>query len=187
MLFLKTLEVNYIWFPSFFIILTQFGRLWNRKHIFFTFYVEKRKNQKHSFWLQIVIKSKLEYYFWKLYRLIIYGFHHSLSPQISLEGSTIKSTFFFSILCGKHEKTKNTVFGYKKWSKIKLNIIFENFRGQFYIVSILLYHPKSVWKTLQSKAHFSLAFYTEKLKNTVFGYKKWSKTTLNIIFEKFRG
>ncbi len=32
------------------------------------------------------------------------------------------------------------------------------------MVSTLLYHPKSVWKTLQSKAHFSLAFYAEKLK-----------------------
>ena len=43
------------------------------------------------------------------------------------EGPSAKSIFFFSVLCGKAEKQQNTVFGYKKGSKSKINIIFEIF------------------------------------------------------------
>ena len=48
-------------------------------------------------------------------------------------GFTLNEVFFFSVLCGKAEKRQNTVFGYKKRSKFKIHIIFENF-GRLIII-----------------------------------------------------
>ena len=48
----------------------------------------------------------------------MYEFNHYFLRQPALEGSTAKSIFFFSVLCGKAEKSQNTVFGY-------LNVFFQ--------------------------------------------------------------
>ena len=45
------------------------------------------------------------------------------SHQVNFEGSDEQSTFFFSVLCGKARKDQNILFGYKKGSKSKRNII----------------------------------------------------------------
>ena len=54
---------------------------------------------------------------------------------------------------GKREKNENTVFGYKRRSKFKIHIIFENFGRQLTL------------KGSRAISIFSLALYTEKLKN----------------------
>jgi len=41
----------------------------------------------------------------------------------------MKIVSFFNILCGKLIKHENTISGYKKWSKVEIDIIFERFRG----------------------------------------------------------
>jgi len=46
-----------------------------------------------------------------------------------LRESTTNIVFFFNVLCGKREKHENTVLGYKKGSKVEINMIFEKFRG----------------------------------------------------------
>ena len=123
------------------------------------------KITKYNFWLQKVVKIQKQYHFWKLWTLIIYEFHRYFLRQPTLEGSTSKSIFFFSVLCGKAEKSQNVFFGYKKWSKFKSNITFENFGRYLYMNSTVVFRVDPLWKDLQLKAYFSLAFYAEKLKN----------------------
>ena len=72
---------------------------------------------------------------------------------------------FFSVLCRKTEKHQNTVFGYKKGSKSKTNMIFEIFGRFLYNNFGIISHIKSILKDLVIKIDFSLAFYAEKLKN----------------------
>ena len=60
-------------------------------------------------------------------------FWYSLSHQIDFEGSSAKSIFFFSVLCGKVEKRQNTFFGYKKWSKSESDDIFKSATQKLYI------------------------------------------------------
>ena len=120
---------------------------------------------KYSFWLQKVVKIQKQYHFWKLWTLIIYEVHNYFSCQLTFEWSTTKNIFFFSVLCRKVEKWQNTVFGYKKWSKFKTNITFENSGSLLYMKSTVIFRVSSLWKDLQLKAYFSLAFYAEKLKN----------------------
>ena len=65
---------------------------------------------------------------------------------------------------GKREKNENDVFGYKRESKFKIHIIFENSGRN----CVRFYHYFSRQLTLKGSrvtSKFSLAFYTEKLKN----------------------
>ena len=74
----------------------------------------------------------------------------------------------------------------KGWKKKKI---------QFLVTKLLnyrcfdnLYRTKSILKGLAWKAYFSLAFYTERLKNkkkTIFCYKKGSKSKTKIILKIF--
>ena len=82
-----------------------------------------------------------------------------------MEWSNEWSKFFFRVLCEKAEKYQNTVFGYKKGSKSKINMIFEIFGGYLYNTFRIFFRIQSIFKDLVSKMDFSLAFYAEKLKN----------------------
>ena len=91
------------------------------------------KKRKYSFKLQKRVKIQKKYYFWKLWRLIISRFRPYFWRQVTLKGSTAKSIFFFSVLCIKAEKTQNTFFGYKKWSKFESDDIFRSATQILYI------------------------------------------------------
>ena len=85
---------------------------------------------KYTFWLQKGVELENEYHFWNLWMLIFWQCYDFLSHEINFEGSSARNnrnTFFFSILWKKNKKQEYTVFGYKKWSKFKSNITFENF------------------------------------------------------------
>ena len=82
-----------------------------------------------------------------------------------MKESRTTSTFSLAVYTEKLKKRQNTVFGYKKKSKFKINIIFEKFKPYLYNNSTLIFHVNSFWKDLQPKVYFSLAFYAEKLKN----------------------
>ena len=90
---------------------------------------------------------------------IILQFCAYFSLEFNSERSTIKSIFFFTVLCIKAEKPQNTVLDYKKGSKFKNNMIFRKFGGWLYNNSAIIFHFNSFWKDLQSKAYFSLLFY----------------------------
>ena len=47
--------------------------------------------------------------------------------------------FFFSILCGKAEKSQNTVLGYKKWLKFESDDIFKSTTYKFYFSHFLIF------------------------------------------------
>ena len=49
-----------------------------------------------------------------------------------LEGSTVKSVIFFTVLCGNLKIHENTVLDYKKGTKFVINMIFEKFRRGLY-------------------------------------------------------
>ena len=56
-LLLKTLEVDYITIPPFFLTTSHFGRIYSQKHIFLYRFMHKSwKNTKYIFWLQKVVK-----------------------------------------------------------------------------------------------------------------------------------
>ena len=98
-----------------------------------TFSGNHEKKRKYRFKLQKRVKIQKKYYFWKLWRLIIWRFRPCFWRQVTLEGSTAKSIFFFSVLCIKAEKTQNTFFGYKKWSKFESDDIFRSATQILYI------------------------------------------------------
>ena len=71
----------------------------------------------------------------------------------------------------KAGKTQNTVFGYKKWSKIQSDKIFWSATCKLWVVSFDIFE---LWPFYKSK--------NWKRQNTVFGYKKWSKIQSDKIF-----
>ena len=97
------------------------------------------KTTKYRFWLQKGVKIQNQYHFWKLWTLIIWKFYHYFSRQFTLKGSTAKSIFFFSVLCGKAEKRQNTFFGYKKWSKSESDEIFKSATPKFHVFHFLIF------------------------------------------------
>ena len=98
------------------------------------FYAEKLKNHKIPF---LVTKNGQNSKAISLLKTLdvnyIYEFHYYFSPQSALEGPTTKSIFFFSVLCGKAEKSQNTFFGYKKWLKFESDDIFKCATQNLYI------------------------------------------------------
>ena len=96
------------------------------KHIFLKYLMWQ------NFLLQKEVKIENEYQFSNIWTLIIYKFWHSSSHQINFEGSNAKS-IFFSVLCEKIDKWKNTFFGYKKLSKFKSYNIFKSANQNLYM------------------------------------------------------
>ena len=103
------------------------------KNFFVLFLGKLQKTRKYRFLLQKRIKIQKKNNFWKIWRLIIQRFRPYFWGKVTLEGSTAKSTFFFSVLCVTAAKTQNTFFGYKKWSKVESDDIFKSATKKLYI------------------------------------------------------
>ena len=71
-----------------------------------------------NFRLRKVVKIYNQHDFWQVQTLIIWKFCPSFLIKIRLEGSTIKSVIFFTVLSGNLKNHENTVLGYKKGSKL---------------------------------------------------------------------
>ena len=74
----------------------------------------------------------------------LYAFHRYFSCQPTLEGFKDKNIFFFSVLCGKPEKSQNTFFGYKKWLKFESDDIFKSTTYKFYFSHFLIFLLDSI-------------------------------------------
>ena len=73
--------------------------------------------------------------------------------------------FYLIFYAVTYKKTQNTVFGYKKGSKIDDNIFFWIFTYDLYIDFMLNFHIAILWNDLCQLVWFSLLFYAEICKN----------------------
>ena len=94
-----------------------------------------------------------------------------ISRQI-MSGRTYcpKQLFLYCFARKKFKKSKNTVLGYKKGSKMNSDNRNEILRGDFYYDSMLHFAPNHVWKNVLSKTVFSFI--------TVLGEKSWKNWKL---------
>ena len=88
------------------------------------------------------------------------------SSQNESGSSYVEKQIFLTILCRKCE---NTVFGYKKGSKIKIDNIFEIFRPELYIEFVLIFLSKWLCVNLCRKVDFPYHFVYKMRK-----YRFWS-------------
>ena len=89
-----------------------------------------------------------------------------------------KSILLYCFGRKKLKKSKNTVLGYKKGSKINFDNWNEIFRGDLYNDFVLHFASNHVWKRVLPKRDFLYCFGRKKLKkskDTVLSYKKGSK------------
>ena len=105
--------------------------------------------RKYSFWLQKVVKNNLNIIS-KKFRGDTYNLFHEFISRI---------TFLYDFLGKSRKKAKIPFLVTKTRQNSKKNNIFENFGGWLYNDSALIFDDKSLWKDLQPKAYFSLAFY----------------------------
>ena len=74
---------------------------------------------------------------------------------------TLAGSLFCTTCLWNHEKKAKIPFlvTQTRQNSTTKKIIFENFGGRLYNDSALIFDDKSLWKDLQPKAYFSLAFY----------------------------
>ena len=90
---------------------------------------------------------------------------------IFTHGCLFLSFWLMTTISSKKLKIKNSVFGYKKGSRIQSNELFSSAITKLWVVSFAIFDS---WPFYQGKSW--------KTQNTVFGYKKGSKIESNKIF-----
>ena len=93
--------------------------------------LDKKREKKYKLSMNFIYLSK---WYWVCFSPIFFNqklyFLMNLAVFISfwvcMYGIWWKSIFFFTVLCIKAEKSQNTFFGYKKWSKVESDDIFKS-------------------------------------------------------------
>ena len=104
---------------------------------------------------EVVISSKIRDD-WTFWLHVIPSFFYRV---YSLEEIIWNKLFFFSVLCGKVEKITKDRFWLQKVVKIRNQYDFWKLWTLIYMNSTVISRVNPLWKDLQLKPYFSLAFY----------------------------